>query len=211
MLAVIDESGDGGFEFDRSSSQFFTIAVVFFEFEDLARDCVHAIERCAKSIGMRPIDEFHCAKDAHDRRMEFIECVRDLPFAIAAASFAKQKCPPDSPYRSYPELVHYVAKAALALLEPPPGRLRTVCDASGDRRFLQSLAKRLKAGETIGNGVVLQRMKGSRSSSDRRIQLADCAAGVADRLALDKRGAADYLDAIGKERFRHRILGPDEV
>nr|WP_297807831.1 DUF3800 domain-containing protein [Tepidiforma sp.] len=207
-MAFVDESGDGGFRFDKGSSRFFTVAVVLFLDERDALACQRALDSLARELGMANNAEFHFRGDSHQRRLEFLRTVGSHRFSVSAFSLDKQKCPVDSGYRYAPSLMKNVAKIAFENLNLPPGKLRVVFDSVGDKKFRAALKRYLNKEGRLGEGVEVAECKGSRSDSDRLLQLADYCAGIANRKALGKRGDDVYYREVEKRFVACRVWGP---
>jgi hypothetical protein len=90
MLAFMDESGDCGLEFARSSSSHFTYALVQFPGREQAVACREAIRQLRKDVlHLDDTFEFHFTECSHAQRVAFFDTVLKFDFRFGARTIEK--------------------------------------------------------------------------------------------------------------------------
>ena len=198
VLLFSDESGDLGRAGHSSASNFFSVGLVLFADDHAARMCQDRLDELVGSP--RPERELSFRRDSHRRRIEILEGIRGCRFSVAGASLDKRVLAP-----RLPEIYVEAFVAAVAML-PSVHLARVVFDASGGSSYEKELAVRLRAAL---QGMV-DRARAGRSRSDRLLQLADYAAGIANRLADERAGSREYVTALGGRHAEFRSF-PERV
>lgn len=208
MLAFIDESGDPGMAVDRGSSPFFTIAVVLFDSVEAAQDCQQRVEALRSELRMRPTAEFHFRSDSHERRLALLAAIAPARFTVSAFSLNKTAPRLRAPgYQFRDSLYKNVCKMALENVADLLDGSRVVIDGSGDREFKRALATYLKRTFNSDSGKAVSSVVTQRSVSDPLLQVADYAAGVANRACTRKPGWDVYLPRLNR-KYRERRIWP---
>lgn len=80
MKIFIDESGDSGFQFDKCSSRYFTLAMVVFNDHDEADACEQRIQLLKRELQYPDNHEFHFVNTSFRIREEFFKAVAPYNF-----------------------------------------------------------------------------------------------------------------------------------
>lgn len=203
MLIFVDESGDSGYKFDKSSSPLFVVtAIVFLEPAD-AQACAAAITGLKTQLRFKPSAEFKFNKAGYRHRMDFFKTI--APHTFRYYSFALDKVKISGSDYRHPDTAY---KIPLRRLLETIRRDHSITDATiwidkcGDRKFTQGIRSYLVKRLAYGNSPIpFRELKPVKSHSNVLIQMADMVCGaVACSMTPGRTDRNDYLAVI---RRRH--------
>jgi hypothetical protein len=96
-LLFIDDAGDVGFKFGQGSTDYFAIAVVFFDDDLDAEEASLRIKRMRRSLGWHDLHEFKFRKTSSDIKIQFFETVCSLDFRVVVALIDKRAVTQNAP------------------------------------------------------------------------------------------------------------------
>ena len=91
MLCLVDESGDAGLKIEKGSSEFFTVAVIFFRDREAAQACDDRISHLRHELHLKKEFEFHFAKASNRIKTSFFAAVMEFDFLYVAVTVDKAK------------------------------------------------------------------------------------------------------------------------
>lgn len=201
MLVFIDESGDTGLKIAQGSSQFFCVALVFFEDHDEAVACDQRIQLLKKELSWKEQSEFHFGRNSDKVRKLFLKTVAPYNFFYYGIVFNKN--PGKLSNEVFKDRRSFYKYACGLVFENARSKLSeaiVVVDKSGNMEFRSELAKYLRA-KTNKDKVLIKKFKMEKSSSNNLLQLADYIAGVINREIQDKKSAEGYNKLITRRKI----------
>jgi len=170
----IDESGDCGFKFDKGSSEFLIIVMVYFvgNFNDNKIESI--FENLKSRLNLTKDYEFKFSRCKNKFREEFLKTITDLPIRYKAIIINKKKIEPAElrlqPQQLYCELIRRLLydnkpplKKAIMIIDEAVAKIHS-------REFNSILRKYLSKN-------IISKIRQKRSKNNIMIQIADMIAG----------------------------------
>lgn len=203
MLVFIDESGDPGLKFERSSSLFFVVTAVLFTDRSESAQCQRRIESLRQELRLPERFEFRFSSAGHFKRCRFFEAVSGFGFSYYSFVLNKRKLTGDG-FRAKESLYKYPVRMLFQDMAHVLRDAKVVMDRCGDHDFRKQMVRYLnvhvnrKLGPERITAVVSER-----SHNNPLIQWADMVCGAVARSFTEKRGAAAHRDTLrraGREK-----------
>lgn len=202
MRVFIDESWDSWFKFDKSSSEYFTIAMVVFEDDSEYFSCDQRISLLRWELWYDGNHEFHFCNSSDRIKRTFFTAVSPYNFFFYGFILNKKKIYGEG-FKNKQSFYKYVAGL---LFENAKDKLfdAEICiDGSGDHWFRQSLSKYLKT-KMNWNRRVIKSIKMLESHKINMLQLADFVASGLNR-EMKRPDKESYIDVINHRKIYVQI------
>lgn len=173
MLVLIDESGCAGFQLNKGSSRYFTIAMVVFSDFLEAEKASYKITELKKTLRVNP--EFKFSHSHPNVKNTFFTDICDYDFSVRAVVVEKEKIKSAYLKNKPDNFYNYFLKV---LLEYDAGMLQNAVikiDGRGTRGFVRNLKSYLRAQVNVRK---IKKIKLVDSGQDNLIQLADMVVGA---------------------------------
>ncbi len=90
MIVYIDESGDTGRKFDKGSSPFFVIAMIYFENDETRKRIIRSMENLKTELKAKKDFEFHLKSNTNNQKSAFLELIKKMDFNFSAVILNKK-------------------------------------------------------------------------------------------------------------------------
>lgn len=186
MIIAIDDSGDPGFKLGEGSSEYFAIAAVYFERDEVAEEMVVAINDLKRQLRWKMTREFKFRKTRRDTRQKFFRVIASRRFMVSLIVVDKGAIERVLPRMLYNQTI-------LATLRKIPGLQKALLliDGEGEGNYRKTVKAYFR--QNLPPGAI-KRLKYVDSRSESLIQLADMIAGAAIEHA---ESVGDRGDALG--------------
>lgn len=174
-LVFIDESGDGGFKFDKSSSRYFVISLIIFDDTLEAEKTAVAIKELRRTLGFGDHIEFKFNKSRRVVREQFLRAVNPFQFRVRSLVIDKKILYSPMLRNNINEFYSYAIK--LVLKHSPVVGASIKIDGSGGREFRRSFLVYLRKQLNSDEKTLMKSVKLIDSKSSVLIQMADMIAG----------------------------------
>jgi len=206
MLVFIDEAWDTGFQFDKHSSQFFTIwMVVFNEYEEAA-NCDQRIQLLKKELWLHEGYEFHYKKDSDHIKESFFTAVAPYDFFYYGIVINKTLLSSEN-FQIQESFYKYVCSLVFENAKEKLNHAIVIIDGSYSKDFEQNFQRYLKKKFNTNSEYKIQKVKMQDSRKNNLLQLADYIASGLNREYIWKRNS--FLQII-KHREIHVQFLPKE-
>lgn len=199
MLCLVDESGDVGLKIGKGSSEFFTVAVIFFRDREAAQACDNRISQLRHELHLKKEFEFHFAKASNQTKTAFFAAVMEFDFSYVAMTIDKAKLYGFGLKR--PTIFYkYVCSIVFETLRPHLEGAKIIFDGQGSRQFRRELQTYLKRHLNKGDAHRVKQVCVQDSHKNNLIQLADMICGaIAESLKAREQSDKHYKSILVRE------------
>jgi hypothetical protein len=199
-LVFIDDAGDVGFKIGHGSTDYFAVAVVFFDNNFKAEEGSLRIHRLRRSLGWHDLHEFKFRKASAVIKNRFFETVSSLDFQVVVALIDKKSIT-DTKMQKNPGEFYFsvISQAIKAGGDITKAYIYIDGEAGRDHRRKAKVFIRHSLPE---RSVSELRFRDSRKNN--LIQLADMIAGAVLHSSENRDDAETYISMI-KERIITKI------
>lgn len=201
MIIFIDDSGDGGFKFEKGSSKFFIIAAVIFDDNLEAEKAAVAIKELRRALNFSDHVEFKFNKSRRDIREKFFKAITKFNFRIRSIIVDKRKIYSRELKTNHEKFLSFVIKNLLKNSNNTIRNASIKIDGCGGREFRRLFVAYIRRELNNDQKKIVKSCKLVDSRSNVLIQMADMIAG-ATRVSYEKE-RTDY--GIYKKIFRNKI------
>lgn len=202
MLVLIDESGCPGFELNKGSSPYFTLAMVIFHDLLEAEKASKIIEELRLSLKIK--SEFKFSKTHPNIRDIFFTKLNSFDFMVRALVIEKSKITSSYLKQHHDNFYNYFLKMLIEYDAEILNNATIKIDGRGTRIFKKTLNQYLK--NQTGQHKI-HKVKFINSKSDNLVQLADMVVGAIARANYKdlKKESCRWLEMLQKYKKIHNI------
>lgn len=197
LLVLIDESGCPGFKISKSSSPFFTIAMVAFNDFVEAEKVGERISILKRQLNIK--GELKFAKSHPNVRDEFFMKIAPCDFSVRALVVDKQKIYSPLLRCNTEKFYNYCLKSLMQYDDGLLNSAHVKIDGSGNRKFKRALRTYLSHYVDVGK---ISKLSFVDSRKDALIQLADMVVGAIARVNIQDKKYHDRWFNILKQNGR---------
>jgi hypothetical protein len=170
VLAFVDESGDTGLKLDRGSSEYFTVAVVYFEDHGEAEAVDERITLLRNELGLPPGFEFHFKNNSNNVRQHFFRAVAPYEFFYLGIALDKRLLSGEG-FENRGAFYKFVCGTVFENCKLYLEAATVKIDKSGSREFCLELSSYLKRRINDGSFPAVKKVVAQESRNNNLLQM----------------------------------------